>query len=226
MQAVGENLPISEAKTRTLKSTSPIHLAECLHRRSGSDMRPSRGDRSRLGQDRRGRVPRGVDRSANPGIPHGGHRGRVHRAPCGGGRTAAPAPSAPRSSTTRGTRHPRRTGAGRTGTSTTTAPRCCRRRTCHPAACTRPRTRGSCSPRCARSRRRASAPSSSRGGASTRRSTNGSLSSSRLRRGTGSSVAIHVEPYRGRTPARAAEDIARLHQRGRIHRLLRLRRRS
>ena len=30
----------------------------------------------------------------------------------------------------------------------------------------------------------------------------------------GLSVSIHVEPYRGRTPARAAEDIARLHQEG------------
>ena len=68
--------------------------------------------------------------------------------------------------------------------------------------------------RCARSPRRASAPSSSRGGASARPRTSGCHSSRSAAARHGLTVAVHVEPYRGRTPASTAEDIVRAAREG------------
>ena len=134
--------------------------------------------------------------------------------------------SASRSSTTRGTRTPRRTGAGRTGTSITTG---------RPLLSTRyfP-SRGLYSSSNAKIVAAQMREIAAAGVGTIVVSWWGFDSPENDRLAPvvqaaaqqGLDVAIHVEPYPRPHAGKAAEDIARLHEEQRLHGLLRLRRRS
>ena len=120
----------------------------------------------------------------------------------------------PRSSTTRGIRRRSAMDGGRTGTSSGRARRFCRPVTTRAADSTRPRTRRSWRRRCARLPPPASPPSSSRGGEQDPPRTDRLALVVQAAELNGLEVAIHLEPYHGRSPARAAADIERLSHTG------------
>ena len=190
------------------------HRPSSRRRRSGSDTPPSAAIVTDVGRARAVESRAALTRTATTGARRCGDRRGLRRA------SRRPAPhEQSRRRARRDLLLPvvldtrRRTGAGRTGTSSTTARRCCRPRTSRAAASTRRRT-----PRSSSAQMREIAERRRRHDrrlvvgvrlAGERPAAAGRAGGGRS---DGLDVAIHVEPYRGRTPAKAAEDIARLTQ--------------